>query len=105
MTLKEIKEIKELWKLFPRTIKVRIIPCEEGGYCAKVLEPESLVGVITEGETLLELTEMINDAIYCVLDIPEKYYSSMVVYRESQGLTKGLGSDTIKLYHYDSPHL
>ena len=101
MTQKEKEEIKELWKLFPKTIKVRIISCKEGGFTAEVLEPESLVGVITEGETLLELAEMINDAIYCALDIPEKYYSFVGVYREDQGLTKSLASDTIKVYRYE----
>jgi len=105
MTLKEKKEIKELWKLFPKTIKVRVVPCEEGGYCAEVLEPKSLTGVITEEETLSGLTEMLNDAIYCALDIPEKYYPFMVVYRENQGLTKSLGSNKIVMYHYSSPDL
>lgn len=91
LTKEEKKEIKELYKLFPKVIKVRIIACEEGGFSAKVLEPESLTGVITEGENLLELTEMINDAMYCVLDIPEKYYPSMPTYLAPKSLYEQFG--------------
>jgi len=91
LTQEEKKEIKKLYKLFPRTIKVRIIACEEGGFSANVLEPESLTGVITVGENLLELTEMINDAVYCALDIPEKHYPSMPTYLAPKSLYEQFG--------------
>ena len=91
LTQEDKKEIKELWKKFPRTIKVRIVSCEEGGFSACVLEPEFLTGVITEGENLLELTEMINDAVYCALDIPEKYYPSMPTYLAPKSLYEHFG--------------
>jgi len=85
------KEIEKFKKLLPRVIKVRIIACKEGGFSARVLEPKSLVGVITEGENLLELTEMINDAVYCILDIPEKFYPFMPPYLAPKSLYEFFG--------------
>lgn len=91
LTQAEEKKVESLRKIFPQTIKVRITSCEEGGFSARVLEPESLKCVITQGENLLELTEMINDAIYLVLDIPEKYYPYMVTYLAPQCLYEHFG--------------
>jgi len=91
LTQEEKKEVKELCKLFPRFIKVRIASCKEGGFSAHVLEPEFLTGVITEGENLLELTEMINDAVYCALDIPEKFYPFMLTYLAPKSVYEHFG--------------
>lgn len=88
---KEKDKIKKIIKLFPEKIRVRIIACEEGGFTAQVLEPEFLAGVITEGENLLELTEMINDAVYLALGVPEKYYPHMPVYTPPKSLYEHFG--------------
>ena len=92
LTLKQKEEVKKIQSLFPSVIRVDITSCKEGGFSAKVLEPDFLVGVVTEGENLLELTEMINYAIYLALNVPEKYYPFMNTYLAPTSLYKYFGS-------------
>jgi len=53
--------------LLPQRISVQVFKAEEGGFWAKIIE---LPGCRTQGETLSELIDMINDAVYSYLGIP-----------------------------------
>ena len=74
---KEIEKVKQLRVLFPREIKVHVHRSQDGGFVAEVLD---YPGCITEGDTLSALIDMVNDAIYTMLEIPKKYISYMPVY-------------------------
>ena len=74
---KEKNKIKELIKLFPRNIEVKIVQCEEGGFFARI---KNFDGCLTQAETLTELIENVNDAVLTCLDVPEKYVKYMPSY-------------------------
>lgn len=57
------------WKM-PDKLNVTIKPSEDGGYIGEV---NNLPGCITQGETGQEIFEMVNDAVYSYLEIPEEY--------------------------------
>lgn len=57
------------WKM-PDTLNVNIKPSEDGGFIGEV---GNFPGCITQGETGQEIFEMINDAVYTYLEIPEEY--------------------------------
>lgn len=57
------------WK-FPDELDVKVSKSEDGGFIAKI---KNLPGCITQAETGQELYEMVNDAVYTYLDIPEEY--------------------------------
>ncbi|TSC79064.1 MAG: hypothetical protein G01um101429_571 [Parcubacteria group bacterium Gr01-1014_29] len=77
LTRKETEKVKQLRVLFPREVKVHIRRSQDGGFVAEVLD---YPGCITEGDTLSALIDMVNDAIYTMLEIPQKYVSYMPVY-------------------------
>lgn len=74
---KEIQEIKAYRKKFPQTLKVEVIPCQEGGFAAQI---HSFPGAFTQGKTWSELVFMVNDAVQCIIDVPEKYTTFMPNY-------------------------
>lgn len=74
---KEIAKVLSLREQFPKEIGVAVRRSEDGGFVAQVLEPR---GVITEANTFSELIEMVNDAVYSYLDVPEKFASFMPSY-------------------------
>lgn len=61
------------WKK-PDTLQVYIQRTDEG-YFAKVTNLEG--NVVTQAQTGLELFEMVNDAVYTYLEIPEQYRETL----------------------------
>jgi len=77
ITQKQIKEISKFISLFPKEISVHAAPSEDGGFYADIL---TFPGCHTQGETLSELIDMINDCMYTYFEVPEKYISYMPSY-------------------------
>jgi len=77
LTEQEKQTIEDLRKKYPKEVKVKVSLCEEGGFCAEVLD---FPGANTEAETLSELIEMVNDCVATILEIPEKYLKYMPTY-------------------------
>lgn len=77
LTKKEIMNIRTLRELFPKEIGVYVHRSRDGGFVAEISD---FSGCVTEGDTLSELIEMINDAMRTMLEIPKKYISFMPVY-------------------------
>ncbi len=72
---KEAAEAKRLISLFPSEIVVKISHAEEGGFCAEIfIEKDKL---LTQGETVSELIEMINDAVRTYFEVPASLVSLM----------------------------
>ena len=80
LTRQDIKEINRLKGLFPDELTVYVRASEDGGL---VCEIKTFQGCFTQGENLFELVQMINDAVYTYLDIPQKYISYMPSYNPS----------------------
>lgn len=74
------------WR-FPEKLNVSLKASAEGGYIAYV---EDLPGCITQAETGKELFEMVNDAIYTYLQIPEQYQIYMPVFFPPENTRKEL---------------
>ena len=51
--------------------------CEEGGFCGEILD---FPGAVTQGETLSELIEMVNDCVATILEVPGEYLKYMPTY-------------------------
>ena len=79
-TKKDAQEINRYKGLLPGELTVDILPSKDGGL---VCEIKTFPGCFTQGETLLELMEMINDAVYTYLEIPKKYLRYMPGYNPS----------------------
>jgi predicted RNase H-like HicB family nuclease len=67
--MKKEKSLQFYKKLMPEQLTLEIHKTDEGLW-AKVKE---LPHCYTQGKTLFELVEMVNDAIYTYLDIPRKF--------------------------------
>jgi predicted RNase H-like HicB family nuclease len=67
-------------ELLPAKIRVDIHPSQDGGFFCEI---KTFPGCFAQGENLFELMEMINDAVYTYLDIPQKYTSRMPGYNSS----------------------
>ena len=62
----------------PVTLSVSIHEDPSGKYVARIDKSDTLRRpIVTEGETGQELFEMVNDAVFTALDIPENYRSYM----------------------------
>lgn len=85
LTHKETERIKQLRALFPREIKVHMSRSQDGGFVAEVLD---YPGCITEADTLSALIDMVNDAVYSMLEVPKKYISYMPVYLMPLGVAQ-----------------
>ena len=70
------EKLKEYIALLPSRITVTTTRTDQGLY-AKV---EELPHCYTQADTLVELIEMLNDAMFCYLDIPEEYHSALGFY-------------------------
>ncbi len=68
MKVSEREYLKYIMTL-PRKLSVDIYRAEEGGFWAKVKE---LPGCNTQGEDFIDLIEMINDAVFTYLGVPQK---------------------------------
>ena len=62
---------------FPEKADIVVHSSEDGGYWAEI---KNLPGCITKAENGTELFEMINDAIYSYLDVPEEYIPFVPTY-------------------------
>ena len=69
ITKKNIEKIKDLRSKFPAQISAKVSRSEDGGFVAEIL---SFPGCVTQGETLSELVEMVNDCVKTYLDVPQK---------------------------------
>jgi len=86
-TQKQIKEIKEFRNKFPKTLEVQVSITNEDTLIAEI---SNFPGCYTQAENLGELIHMVNDAVYTVLEIPEKYYSEMPSYTPPVSLAEAL---------------
>lgn len=77
LTANEIKKIKELRAEFPAQINVHIRRSEDNGFAAEIT---TFRGCFTQGDTLSELVEMVNDCVRTYFDIPVKFSSYMPTY-------------------------
>ena len=68
--------LKKYEDLLPERITVHIKKTEEGFY-AKILELENCY---TQADSFVELVEMINDAVFSYLDIPEEHQEKLGLY-------------------------
>jgi len=72
---------------FPSSIKVRIKKSKDGGYWIEIL---SFPGCFTQINDIKDLIVMVNDAIYCYLEIPEVYKTEMPRYFPNERMRKQL---------------
>lgn len=63
------KSLKYYESLLPKSIKVEVHQEEDGSFWAKIID---FKGCYTQGNNFGDLIEMISDAMYTVLDIPEE---------------------------------
>lgn len=87
LTKKDATAIKDLRSKFSLSIDVCVSRSEDGGFVARIL---SFPGCLTQGETLSELVEMVNDCVKTYLDIPAQYYSFMPTYLPPVGVAHDL---------------
>lgn len=81
----EKQKIISLIKLFPKKISVTIHRSEDGGFWATI---NDFQGCNTQGDTLSELIEMVNDCLRMYLDVPERYLHFMPSYIPSTGVAQ-----------------
>jgi len=82
-------------ELLPAKIRVDIHPSQDGGFFCEI---KTFPGCFTQGENLFELMEMINDAVYTYLDIPQN------ILRVCRDITPPQkSSDFRRNYHYHHP--
>ena len=74
------------WR-FPEDINVSLKSSQDGGYIAYV---NNLPGCITQAGTGQELFEMVNDAVYTYLQIPEAYQPYMPTFLPPENIRKDL---------------
>ncbi len=85
----DAKKINKYRSLFPQTIHVKVIPCENGEYAVYIQE---FPGAITQAKNLADLILMVSDCVACVLEIPNKYLRYMPSYLPSLELARALNS-------------
>ncbi|MDP3999253.1 MAG: type II toxin-antitoxin system HicB family antitoxin [bacterium] len=71
------EKIKDLRSKFSARISVKISRSEDGGFVAQIL---SFPGCLTQGDTLSELVEMVNDCVKTYLNVPQKFFQYMPTY-------------------------
>jgi len=74
------------WR-FPEKLEISLKPSEDGGYIAYVTD---FPGCVTQAETGQELFEMVHDAIYTYLQIPQRYQPYMPTFFPPENLRKQL---------------
>ena len=70
---------------FPEELEVSIKPSQDRGY---IIYVKNLPGCITQAETGQEIFEMVNDAVYTYLQIPESYQLYMPAFFPSESERK-----------------
>ncbi len=99
-TEKEKKEIRKYRKHFPRSIEVEVSVTQDGKLIADV---KDYPGCYTQANNLHELIDMVNDAIYTMFEIPQKYYSEMPSYTPPISLAQALNVFPKKKDEIESP--
>lgn len=89
LSSRDKKEINRLRKLFPSTIKVKVLFSKDGGFYAEIFAFKKKF--VTQAETFPELIEMVSDAIATVLEIPKKYLPYMPTYLPPVSVAQRLG--------------
>ena len=82
------------WR-FPEKIEVSVKSSKDGGY---VIFINDLPGCITEAENGREVFEMVNDAIYTYLEIPEQYQPYMPTFFPPEEIRKQLNIEIPEKY-------
>ncbi len=72
------------WKI-PDKLDVSIQSSEDGGYFVAV---KNFPGCITQAETGKDIFEMVNDALYVYLEIPENYRIYMPIFFPPEEIRK-----------------
>lgn len=90
--MKKEKNLQFYKKLLPERLTLEINKTEEGFWA----EVKELPHCYTQGNTFLELIEMINDSIYTYLEVPQKFRKKVGYY-----LPKEL-SDEIKRKEWEN---
>lgn len=86
LSQKDKEKIMGLRAQFPKKLDVLIHRCEDGVFAAKI---NNYQGCNTQGRTISELIEMVNDCLYCYFDVPLKYLSFMPTYLPSFSIVAG----------------
>ncbi|MBI3627457.1 MAG: type II toxin-antitoxin system HicB family antitoxin [Candidatus Sungbacteria bacterium] len=64
------KDLTYYEQLLPQSVQVEVHQEEDGSFWARVLD---FKGCYTQGKDFRDLLEMVSDAIYTVLDVPEEF--------------------------------
>lgn len=94
LSSKDKEVINRFIKLFPPTIKVKVLSSKDGGFYAEIFAFGKKF--VTQGETFPELIEMISDAIATVLEVPKKYLPYMPTYLPPVSEAQRLGLYPLK---------
>lgn len=81
------------WRL-PDVLDVSVKVSKDGGYVASV---RNLRGCVTQAETGKELFEMVNDAVYAYLEVPDEYKVYMPSFFPPEEVRQALGIKGIKI--------
>lgn len=82
------------WR-FPEKLEVSISPSKDGGY---IIYANNLPGCITQAETGRELFEMVHDAVYTYLEIPQEYQPYMPTFFPPEELREKLNIEIPEKY-------
>ncbi len=83
----------------PVTLSVSIHEDPSGKYIARIGKSDTFKrAIVTEGETGQELFDMVNDAVFTALDIPENYRSYMTFFTPPQEIRDQLSIKIPKEY-------
>lgn len=77
-TLKQKRQIKNTIAKFPKRVQVSVTSSTDGGFYAEIRIKDDILR--TQAETLPELIEMVNDAIYTYFEIPANKVRYMPTY-------------------------
>ncbi|MFH1111635.1 MAG: type II toxin-antitoxin system HicB family antitoxin [Patescibacteria group bacterium] len=61
----------------PNTLEVSLSPSQDGGYVATI---SNLPGCVTEGNSFVELNQMVNSAVFDYFKIPAQYIPHLASY-------------------------
>ncbi len=77
LSLKDKQQINRLRDQFPAMIHIHVHRSVDGGFVANLA---NFPGLATEGDTLSELIDMVNDVFLAHFEVPAKYRSYMPSY-------------------------
>lgn len=89
VNLQDYKKIKYFRGLFPESLHIKIIPCDEGSFTVEIAE---FPGAITQARNLVDLIEMVSDCVATLLEVPRQYLPYMPRYLPSTQLAQRLNA-------------